>query len=65
MSNWREAVRYRNRADIVREIAGDIMDRTRGGLLLAIADDFERMAARIESDLKLQIAGPRRSKPYQ
>lgn len=65
MPNWREAVKYRNRADMVREIAGEVMDHTRGGLLLAIADDFERMAARIESDLKLQIAGPRRTKPYQ
>lgn len=65
MPNWREAVKYRNRADIVREIAGEVIDQTRGGVLLAIADDFERMAARIESDLKLQIARPRRTKPYQ
>lgn len=38
------ARRYRQRAEEVRTIAGDMRDRTSRQILVDIADDYERMA---------------------
>jgi len=56
------AERYRQRAQHVRAVAAQMMDKEAADLLLSIAADYERMAQTMKGIAESDIA---RSKPNQ
>jgi hypothetical protein len=57
MSNWRQAVRYRNRAEMLRTIADDVPHDDHKWSLRHMADCYEKMAAFLERDAENGMVG--------
>lgn len=52
MSDWRMAVHYRNRAELLRTIAEEIAHREHSTALIKVAEFYDAMADSVERDTR-------------